>query len=112
MPSARASWITQRPTAELPAFCTTHPPCSGRPNPCSSRQAVAGFTLSIAACSGSIPAGSLKRMPASTTAWLAQVAARRRKITRSPGWKSGDSLARISAQPSTPGVAGSAGFTP
>ena len=41
-------------------FCTIQSPFSSVPKPCSKRQAVAGFTLSIAAWSGSMPGGSLK----------------------------------------------------
>ena len=111
-PKSRASWITQRPTPEFPAFCTTHASGSSVSNPCSKRHAVAGFTFSIAACSGSTISGSLNNESAATVVCEAQVDARRRKITRSSTSKSAELLASTTPQPSIPGVAGSSTCTP
>jgi phage terminase large subunit GpA-like protein len=60
----------------------------------------------------SFPGGSLNKCSAGKLTSSAQVPARRSRMARSPGWKSGERLSTTSPQPSMPGTAGSSGFTP
>ena len=103
-PKCRAMRITQRPTAELARFCTTHSPGSSFTKSRNINSAVAGLIRSIAACSSEIPSGTAIKSASFALPASRHEPKRYGSSTRWPDFS-------ITPTPSTPGTPGSAGRT-
>ena len=117
IPDARAIWITERPTPELAAFCTSQSPGRSVAKFRSMQKAVAGLMRSIAACCAGTASGTPTKSATRATPKARHApnpggsnTRRPRKRALTPASASASSPKAITRPtPSWPGTQGSAG---